>query len=117
MKNLKTKIGLSVLALACLGAGALNLQPNVSAKAEGEETTTETVTTLGNNLLRTYYGAEICVSNDFSGIRWKSRVPAGFPYVDAEGNFKAVQAATESNGAIATNGEGAQFGVLVPAVV
>ena len=40
MKNLKTKIGLSVLALACLGAGALNLQPNVSAKAE-ESTETE----------------------------------------------------------------------------
>ena len=36
MKHLKTTIKLSVLALACLGAGVLALQPTAYAKAEDE---------------------------------------------------------------------------------
>lgn len=108
MKNLKTTIGLSVLALACLGAGALSVKPTVSAYAE------ETVTTLTVDQLRTYGRAEICVSEGYNGIRWESRIAKGFPYVDSDGIFmENVYRATDDNGAVATNGAGATFGVLV----
>ncbi len=62
MKHLKIK--LSVLALACLGAGALTLQPTAYAKAEDGP---EGCLTMQN-------GAAVYVSDDFSGIRWTTKI-------------------------------------------
>ncbi|MBQ4053382.1 MAG: hypothetical protein IJD33_03485, partial [Clostridia bacterium] len=63
MKHLKTTIKLSVLALACLGAGALALQPTAYAKAEDSA-----------DCLTMQNGASVCVKDDFSGIRWTTKV-------------------------------------------
>ena len=63
MKHLKTTIKLSVLALACLGAGALTLQPTANAKAEDSAA-----------CLTMQNGAAVCVSDDFSGIRWTTTI-------------------------------------------
>ena len=63
MKHLKTTIKLSVLALACLGAGALTLQPTAYAKAEDSAA-----------CLTMQNGAAVCVSDDFSGIRWTTKI-------------------------------------------
>ena len=63
MKHLKTTIKLSVLSLACLGAGALALQPTAYAKAED-----------GAGCVTMQNGAAVCVSDDFSGIRWTSNI-------------------------------------------
>ena len=75
MKNLKTKISLSALALACLGAGAFSLQSNVNAKAEGEDYAA---------LLNMQAGAAICLENDFSGIRWTTNVTANAGLANAQ---------------------------------
>lgn len=85
MKNLKTKIGLSVLALACVGAGAFNFQTNVSANAEAAATT---ATLVMNN------GAEICVSDDFSGIRWATTIKAGEDFAGQTVRYGVVVAPT-----------------------
>ena len=66
MRNLKTKMGLSVLALACLGVGAMNLQPSVNANAEDTVLTTKNVSMTN--------GAAVCLKDDFSGIRWETKV-------------------------------------------
>ena len=63
MKHLKTTIKLSVLALACMGAGALAFQPTAYAKAED-----------GAGCVTMQSGAAVCVSDDFSGIRWTTKV-------------------------------------------
>ena len=63
MKHLKTTIKLSVLALACMGAGALAFQPTAYAKAED-----------GAGCVTMQNGAAVCVSDDFSGIRWTTKV-------------------------------------------
>ena len=99
MKNLKTKIGLSVLALACVGAGALNLQPKASVDAADYG--------LSTDFMKMTSGAEICVSDDFSGIRWKTTVRKGFPFIDENEAFVADKTQTK------TNGVGATFGVVV----
>ena len=73
MKNLKTKIGLSVLALACLGAGTITLNSNVFAKADEADGTLA-----AQNEILMAEGADICVSDGFSGIRWKTSVAKGY---------------------------------------
>ncbi len=65
MKHLKTTIKLSVLALACCGAGALALQPTASAKAD--DSAPATCVTMEK-------GAAVYVSDDFSGIRWTTKI-------------------------------------------
>ena len=75
MKNLKTKISLSALALACLGAGAFSLQSNVNAKAEGEDYAA---------LLNMQAGASICLEDTFSGIRWTTNVTANAGLANAQ---------------------------------
>ena len=66
MKHLKTTIKLSVLALACLGAGALALQPSAYAKAED--------TIKPEDCLTMVHGASVCVGDNFSGIRWTTKI-------------------------------------------
>ena len=66
MKNLKTTIKLSVLALACLGAGALALQPTATAQAETEYA----------DCIHMVNGASVCVKDGFSGIRWETKIDA-----------------------------------------
>lgn len=91
MKHLKTKLGLSVLALACLGAGAISLQSSYDAKAEG----TESVATVSDasGLVMTN-GAMVRVATDWSGIRWETTVKAG---TYAEGTkFGVIVAPTAS---------------------
>ena len=63
MKHLKIK--LSVLALACLGAGALALQSAAPARAED---------TFNVSGLTMDHGAAVSVKEDFSGIRWKTNI-------------------------------------------
>ena len=65
MKHLKTTIKLSVLALACCGAGALALQPTAYAKAD--DSAPATCVSMEN-------GAAVYVSDDFSGIRWTTKI-------------------------------------------
>ncbi len=65
MKHLKTTIKLSVLALACCGAGALALQPTAYAKAD--DSAPATCVTMEK-------GAAVYVSDDFSGIRWTTKI-------------------------------------------
>ena len=65
-----SKIKLSVLALACLGAGALALQPAAYAKAEGEEFN------YNANGVVMQDGAAVCLLENFSGIRWTTTVDA-----------------------------------------
>ena len=88
MKNMKTKIGLSVLALACFGAGALTFQPNVSAYADEATVKTTRELTMNN-------GAEICAEADYSGIRWTTTINAGF-YADASTQFGVIVAPTKN---------------------
>ncbi len=69
MKHLKIK--LSVLALACLGAGALALQPTANVKAEATPA----------DCLTMVHGAAVYVSpegaeKDFNGIRWTTKIDA-----------------------------------------
>lgn len=69
MKLMKTKLGLSALALACVGAGVMSLQSSVTAKAADEIDTTGF--TMAN-------GAAVCLEDDFSGIRWTTTVTKDF---------------------------------------
>ena len=65
MKHLKTKLSLSVLALACLGAGVVSLQPTV--KASADEIDMKKFVIIND-------GAAVYLGTEFSGIRWKAGV-------------------------------------------
>lgn len=65
MKHLKTKLGLSVLALACLGAGVVSLQPTVKASADAINM---------KKFVIINDGASVYLGDNFSGIRWKAGV-------------------------------------------
>lgn len=89
MKLMKTKLGLSVLALALVGAGAWSLQSPVATSAE--------VDTSGFKMEN---GASVCLAgtdsegNEFHGIRWTTTVTS---------DFYASASATKSS----------QFGVII----
>lgn len=85
MKHSKTILGLSALALACLGASVISAQPTVSAKAD--------LVTNGSGLVMTN-GAQVRVSNDWSGIRWETTVKAGA--YDENAVFGVIVAPTKS---------------------
>ena len=74
MKKLKTKISLSMLALAFLGAGAFSLQSDATVSA---------ATDYGTGL-RMEEGAAICLENDFNGIRWTTKVKANAAFEGAQ---------------------------------
>ena len=73
MKLMKTKLGLSVLALALVGAGAWSLQSPVTASAE-----------VDMSGFKMENGASVCLSgvdvneNEFNGIRWTTTVEPEF---------------------------------------
>lgn len=73
MKLMKTKLGLSVLALALVGAGAWSLQSPVTASAE-----------VDMSGFKMENGASVCLSgvdvneNEFNGIRWTTTVEPSF---------------------------------------
>lgn len=67
MKLMKTKLGLSVLALALVGAGVMSLPSSA--------TTSANVDTTGFEMQN---GASVASSDDFSGIRWTTTVEPSF---------------------------------------
>ena len=89
MKLMKTKLGLSVLARALVGAGAWSLQSPVTASAE-----------VDMSGFKMENGASVCLSgvdvneNEFNGIRWTTTVEPSF-YTSAGANL------------------GSEFGVIV----
>ena len=89
MKLMKTKLGLSVLALALVGAGAWSLQSPVTASAE-----------VDMSGFKMENGASVCLSGvdvnekEFNGIRWTTTVEPEF-YTSAGANL------------------GSEFGVIV----
>lgn len=89
MKLMKTKLGLSVLALALVGAGAWSLQSPVTASADVDMTG-----------FKMENGASVCLSGvdvnekEFNGIRWTTTV---------EPEFYASAKATQNS----------EFGVIV----
>ena len=96
MKHLKTKLMLSAAAFACLGAIAF--QPAV-AKAEGFDVSG----------LRMENGASVCLSDEFSGIRWTTTIDAEWYNSLGGANclFGAIVAPTDSfEGALTHNVEG-----------
>lgn len=96
MKHLKTKLMLSAAAFACLGAIAF--QPAV-AKAEGFDVSG----------LRMENGASVCLSDEFSGIRWTTTIDAEWYNGLGGANclFGAIVAPTDSfEGALTHNVEG-----------
>lgn len=79
MKLMKTKLGLSALALACVGAGVMGLQSSHTVKAD--------VDTSGFTMEN---GAAVCLETDFSGIRWTTTVTKAFHEANGEGNAYGV---------------------------
>ena len=97
MKLMKTKLGLSVLALACLGAGAVSLQPTVKANADD---VTYEYTTDATGGLKMKNGAAVQVdSNVYSGIRWETTVSrACFSEYGATAKYGVIVAPTGTFG-------------------
>ena len=75
MRNLKTKLGLSVAALAFTFAGAINMQSTVTANAD--------VDISGLSMMN---GASVCLKDDFSGIRWTTKVDSTWFNATCVGN-------------------------------
>ena len=107
MKHLKIK--LSVLALACLGAGAFALQPANYAKAEGEMTYNADGVVMAE-------GAAVSLGAGFSGIRWSTTIDEDW----YSGVYKLKETVTQTNEETGEEEEvekkvfkGIRFGVVV----
>lgn len=86
MKLMKTKLGLSVLALAFVGAGVMSLPTSVAPNAEIDMTG-----------FKMENGASVASSDDFSGIRWTTTVEPSFynpSGADAGSKFGVIVAPT-----------------------